>query len=359
MKTNIALVLYLALFLLIPNAYSQFNSKPGYIVKETDTLYGKGRISRDQQTCIFRLYDSKKTKKYSPEAIDAFRIVDGRYYVAHQVVESNGKMKWYFLELLVDGEIDLYALNKSVRFFMNKENEKFIELKDNKEEVTTINGSNYMVKDKRYVGQIKLYMEEAPGLFPEIDKIDNLHQRDLVKLSKDYHKTVCNEYECIDYTKNVPKVLYKLELQSGVNHHNAVYTPQFGLLVHIGSPLRNERLYIKTGLLYSARNDARQMWTNEDYPKGNIVYNIKIPLSLEYVFGKKSFKPMLAVGVPTGIYPIISVQGGFIYSISPNFELNFSGSADGILSLVAGLHPDIYKNNFGHSIQVGLVYVFR
>lgn len=359
MKTKIALAFLLIIFLVKLHAYSQFNSKPGYIVKQTDTVYGEGHISRDQESCIFKRNDSKKSRVISPEEIDVFRETGGRYYVSQQVVESSGELKWYFLEFLVDGEIDLYAITKSVRFFMNKENGKFIELKDNKKELTTINGSNYLKKDKRYVGQIKLYMEEAPGLFPEIDKIENLHQRDLVKLSKDYHERVCNEYECTDYTKNVPKVLYKIELLAGVNHHNAAYTPQYGLLVHVSRPLRNEKLFIKTGILYSARNYARLSMTYENYLNPDVKFNFKIPLSFEYIFGNKSFKPMLAVGVPTGIYPVVSVQGGFIYSISPRLEFSFSGSVDGILSLIVGWHPDQYNNDFGHSLQAGLIYVFR
>jgi hypothetical protein len=352
MKGKNSLAIFFILFF-IGTAFSQTINKPAYIIKQTDTIYGIGYMGKNQQYIKFKSNYAANFIKILPEEIDAFRIIGGRYFISQQVVEYNKKLNWYFLEFLVDGEIDLYSITDFGRFFIKKDDGKLVELKDNVENITTIGGSKYLKKDKRYLGVMKLYMEDAPALFPEIDKIDRLKQADLVKLSVDYHKAVCNDHECVNYTKDVPKVAYKMEVLSGFNHHNKEYTPQFGLLFHVGRPLRNERLYVKTGLIYSARNYGRQ---DLNHPTQ---YNIKIPLSFEYIFGKKAFKPLIAIGCPTGIYPIVSLQGGLIVSVTPGFELSISGSVDGILGLLAGYHPKFYNNDFGHTINFGLIFVFK
>ncbi|MFZ4549427.1 MAG: hypothetical protein ACOYN4_18415 [Bacteroidales bacterium] len=354
MKAGILLTTFIVV-LLFGSAFSQTTDKPAYIVKQQDTIYGVGHVGKNQQYIQFKRADATNFRKILPEQIDAFRIIGGRYFISYQVVEYKGKLNWYFLELLVDGEIDLYSISKYARFFIQKNDGKLVELKDNVENITSIAGSKYLKKDKRYLGVIKLYMEDAPALLPEIDKMDRLQQADLVKLAVDYHKAVCTDHECVNYTKDVPKVTYKLEILSGANHHNISYTPQFGVLVYVWRPLHNERLYLKTGLIYSARSYGRTEYT---YPE-KIVYNLKIPFSFEYVFGKKAFKPTLAIGFPTGMYPIVSVQGGFIVSVTPGFELSLSASLDGILSQMAGMQKELYNNNFGHSVNFGLIFDFK
>jgi hypothetical protein len=351
MKAGILVTTFLVLSL-FGSAFSQTTDKPAYIVNHQDTIYGIGHVGKNQQYIQFKRADATKFRKILPEQIDAFRIIGGRYFISHQVVEYNKKLNWYFLELLVDGEIDLYAISKSVRFFIKKDDGELVELKDNVGNITNIDGSKYLKKDKRYLGVMKLYMEDAPALFPEIDKMDRLQQADLVKLAVDYHKAVCTDHECVNYTKDVPKVTYKLELLSGANHHNSTYTPQFGVLVYVWRPLHNERLYLKTGLIYSARAYGRTEYT---YPE-KIVYNLKIPFSFEYVFGNKAVKPTLAIGFPTGMYPIVSAQAGLIVSVTPNFELSLSGSIDGLLGLLVGNHQDFYNNDFGHTINFGLIF---
>lgn len=354
MKKRVLLATFFIVFL-AGYSFSQSVNKPAYIVKQSDTVYGIGHVGKNQQFIEFKRADATNFRKILPEQIDAFRFIDGRYFISYQVVEYNKKPNWYFLELLVDGEIDLYSISKYARFFIKKGDGKLIELKDNVENITNIDGSKYMKKDQRYLGVMKLYMEDAPELFSEIDKMDRLQQADLVKLSVDYHKVVCTDRECINYTKDVPKVTYKLELLTGANRHNNSYTPQFGVLVYVWRPLHNERLYLKTGLIYSARSYGRTEYT---YPE-KIVYNLKIPFSFEYVFGKKAFKPTLAIGFPTGMYPIVSVQGGFIVTVAPGFELSLSTSVDGILSQMTGMQKEMYNNDFGHSINFGLIFDFK
>ena len=352
-KTSLTLILF---FLFIVNSYSQHEFKPCYVVdNKSDTIFGTGNMSKNQENCLFMSHNARHYTKVDPKDIVAFRIIDGKYYISGQVVESNGSLKWYFLEYLVDGEIDLLVINKSFRYFIQKGNGNILELKDNVKNIRKINGSNYSIKDNRFIGQMKLFMADAPDLFPEIEKIDKLRQRDLVDLSMKYHMEVCNEYECVNYTKKIPKITYKLEILSGVNYHNSYYTPQYGVLVHIWSPLRNERLYIKTGILYSTKLHMRKEYLDE----WRSSFTFKIPVSFQYVFGNKAFKPIIAFGFPTGNYLLSSIDGGFIYSLSQKVELTVSASVDAPVYLLAGGSKSIFDNNFGHTINTGLIYKFK
>lgn len=333
--------------------FSQQGFKPCYIIKnKADTIFGTGNVSRNQDYCMFKRFTTNEYIQLLPSEIDAFRIIDGKYYISRQIAGFNEKPKWVFLEFLVDGKIDLFAIAGSGRFFIEKENNELLELNDNASTLKKIGGKDYRIRDNRYIGLIKLFMAETPQLFPEIDKIEDLNQHDLVNLSLEYHEASCKEYECINYAKNVPKVTYKLEIASGVNYHNSYYTPHIGLLVHIWRPLRNQKLYFITGVLYSARNYSRRNF-------GNTQYNFKIPISMQYVFGKKAFKPTIAFGFPTGIYFISSIQGGFIYSLTRNIEFCLNASVDGPFSFPFGYHKDVFDNNFGHSLNFGILYDFK
>ncbi|GAB4325017.1 MAG: hypothetical protein Kow00127_17740 [Bacteroidales bacterium] len=125
--------------------------------------------------------------------------------------------------------------------------------------------------------------------------------------------------------------------------------------MHIWSPLKNEKLYVKTGIIYS----AKPYWKKDNIKKDKHSFNIKIPVSLQYVFGKRAFKPTIAFGYPTGIFLISSLQGGFIYTFSDKFELSLNASVDGLLALPLNLHEELYNNQLGHSLNLGLIYNFK
>jgi len=242
-------------------------------------------------------------------------------------------------------------------YYIQKEGGEILELDDNIREIVKIKGKRYSKQDKRYIGKMKLLMSDAPELFPQIEKIEYLKQTELVDLAVNYHNSVCSEYECINYTKKIPRVTYKLEVFSGVSMHSSVYTPQYGVVVHIGSPFTNKKLFIKTGLIYSF--DYKAVSHFYGYVNKNYIYNLKIPISLHYVFGKKAFKPTLGFGFPTGLFLISSIQGGFLYSVSRNLELSCSASSDALLLQLSGESKYYFENNFPHSLYFGLVYKFK
>jgi hypothetical protein len=359
---NFLILLYL--FLSCRIVFAQEELKPAYIIlNQFDTIKGVGNMSKNQEYCWFKKLGADDITTYLPNEIDAFRIVGGKYFVSRKIEETDRKLvfqKWYFLEFLVDGEINLFTIQHSIRFFIEKEDKGLVELIDETKNLKNRSGISYSVKNNKYIGYLKLYLSEAPELSPRIEQMDYLNQRDLVKLSVDYHNAVCNKYECINYTKNLPNVKYKLEVLSGITRYNSFYSPQIGVLVHIGCPFINENLFVITGIIYSERPYyLRQIYnigSNPDLTEHE--YRIKLPFSLQYVFGKKHFKPTIAFGLPAGI-PITSVQGGFIYSITNRFEISCSGSIDGLFHTAYYSAEETFNNKLGHSLNFGLMYQIK
>lgn len=345
------------LILFSQNLFSQIKIEPAYIVtNHNDTLFGVGSMSVDQKYCSFRKIGAKDFTLYYPTEIKVFRFIDDKYYVATEVKEPDTKLNWYFLEYLVDGEIDLFAIPASYRYFIKKENADFFELRDNIKHIQEIDGGTYLVQDKRYLGYIRAYMWDAPQLFSEIDKIRKLNERDLVRLSVDYHHAVCNDYECVNYTKKVLNIRTKVELVSGVTRHNRYYSPKIGVLFH--QPVFKDKVFMKAGIIYS----DQPYWKKRYYDKEEHHFNLKIPFSFEYVWGGKKFKPTVAFGWPTGIlgysrvFPIISLESGFIYSVTKDWEVSVNGSIDGLQNFVMDEHYSMYHNKLGHSLSLGIIY---
>ena len=137
MKLRFSITLGLVIFC-FQSLFSQSDFSPSLIVnRQNDTIYGVGNISKNQEYCLFKKFDAKDFTKYYPNEISAFRIIDGKYFVSREIKESNGKLNWYFLEFLVDGEIDLFSISSSGRYFIKKENEDFLELNDKIKSIVT------------------------------------------------------------------------------------------------------------------------------------------------------------------------------------------------------------------------------
>ena len=347
---KILLTIYLCI--LVQISFSQSDFKPAFIIKSSsDTVYGIGNMSKNQKYCLFKKAGSEEFTRYMPGEIKAFKIIEGKYYVPKHINENSNLKSWYFLEYLVDGEIDLYTIQKTDRFFLQKNDGELIELKDDIKKIRNIDGEEYMVQNKKYLGYIRATMKDAPELYPRIDQMAKLNQRNLVKISVDYHDAVCDDYDCINFTKKIPDNRYKIEIFSGFTRHNSFYSPHVGIMVHAWMPLTNERLYIKGGILYSDRPHWQKI-----SPVHNSGYNIKFPVSLQYVFGKKSFKPTIAVGFPAGTFLTSSIQTGFIYSFSKDIELHINASLDGLIRYSKNYHDIYYDTPLAHSINVGLSY---
>lgn len=352
---------------------AQHNFKPAYIITTSgDTLLGTGAMGKSQEYALFRQIGSSELKKINPGEIKAFREDGGKYYVSEIAWGEDSILQPKFLEYLVKGKISLYSIPKYDRFFIQKEGDSIIELphsvksfsdqyapihgyKDStgKAGITTLDLSKeYNIQDMRYIGVLKYYMQDAPSVNARIESMGLPKQRELVKLVNDYHKAVCSDWDCINYSKVIPDARFTLEAYTGISRHNEYYTNHYGIMIHYWEPLLSTKLYIKTGLLFARPPYYRRSYTAN--PKYD--YQPRIPFAIYYAFGNGSFKPTIGFGWPTGLFTISSLEAGFQYSITKKLGINAIASMDALQAWVQHRQRRLFDNTFGHSINAGLLY---
>lgn len=274
---------------------------PGYIVtSQNDSINGTIRFVTNisnKNHCDFKKNDSNKYQLYKPEELSSFGIHDGRRFHS-RIVELDTTTNQYFLELLVDGIVDLYILKDrdKLNYFIEK-GDKIFELSNNefkaKDEfdVTTVRST------EQYKSMLIQLFQDS-----EISKktINNspFSQVALVNLTKEYHENVCDTYDCIDYTR-INKARITLEIfaalpranitLSGFNQTAIENNYSFGTLLTIKPKNLFKTVEFITGVSYSKAQsnfDFDPIETTAGLIK-NELFDIKInyltiPLGLRY-----------------------------------------------------------------------------
>jgi len=350
MKQKILLISVFLMFI-ASSVYSQRVYKPAFYILGSDTIFGKGIMGTAQMSFTFKENNSKDVKKFGPTQVDAFKYIGGRYFVSKPLNSINGENTYYFLEYLVDGEIDLFSLNNSGRFFIQKDGADLLELNHLKKKTIKKGNKTYSVPEYQYIIDMKRYMSETPQLFLEIDKLVDLNQSNLVDISTKYHHLVCADSDCINYTKKKEKpqkLNYNIEVLSGFNRHNSYYSMQFGAILYISNK-NVKNVYFRIGLVVA---DANAQYKKQEDEKS---YLLHIPISMLFAVGKGNLQPILGVGVMSIVQPTTFLEGGLLISLKNSIDVKISGTIDGVLSLIQGRHLEIYNNNLGHSINMGVV----
>jgi hypothetical protein len=199
------------------NLLAQTDIKPGYIILHSgDTVFGNiftGDEINNALRCDFQDTKTNQRVVYYPQDIEAYRFIDGQYYVA-KTVTFEGEKKDLFLEFLMKGAVNIYyyGSDKKPVYFIEKEGREPFLLEKKKKIIKTEKPYRYFNKtlpgteiefeqdDNRYKGGLIYYLQE----YPEISKLvyhRDLNQKNLLEIGKKYHDYVCTDKECIDYTK--------------------------------------------------------------------------------------------------------------------------------------------------------------
>jgi hypothetical protein len=180
-------------------------------------------------------------------------------------------------------------------------------------------------------------MQDAPDLQARIEKIGEPGKEVLIKLARDYHHEVCPNEECIVFESSPSKIRLHLEILLGATnylHPNDLENVNYnfhvgefegrtytlgGLIAHLWLPQVNEKLYFRTGLLFSG------------YKEGRITHLLmRFPIQAEYIYPKGIFRPKLAYGI--NIYsPFFLSNGlmaGFNLTLNPKSSLGINYSLD-------------------------------
>ncbi len=192
------------------SAWSQSAFARGYIIKENnDTIYGlmnrKSYIANSRQ-CSFKKSAGDSVELFKPDEIKAYRYFSGQYYISKKIL-LDGDSAQVFLEFLVDGIADLYYLKEwgIEHYYLEKADKGITELSQENRTVYK-NLQEFTSTYDKYKGILKYVFEDDKSLYRKIDQTP-LNVRSMVSLTKDYHNDVCNDYSCIDYSRNLHSVL--------------------------------------------------------------------------------------------------------------------------------------------------------
>lgn len=348
---NIKRLLFLGFLFMTGLINAQTDFRPGYIIKATgDTLFGEIDYRGDLlmgEVCRFRVNDKEDAIKYSPDDIVAYRFNESKYYVSKEV---NGER--VFLEFLFNGKINIYYFrdDDEDHYFLEKDSSGIVEV-PYKEEIIHNDSAQYLYKSKRHIGILTYYMQDAPELKSRIANFGRPEHKNLIKLAADYHNTVCKGESCIVYKKSLPLLKLDIELTGGITNHQRSYGYknknyfQVGALAHCWIPRLNEKLFFRTGLLYS---------TLESYNNNEVLY--KIPVQVEYIYPRGIICPKFAYGITfyNPYYQTVSMMGGFNIRLEKSVYCNLNYDIDFVPGSFQFYPDKMYSQSFLIGIQIKL-----
>jgi len=129
-------------------------------------------------------------------------------------------------------------------------------------------------------------MSNAPSIYPDIEKMVEPTEKDLVKLFRLYHTKIGYENLSVIHEKSkVPIQFYITPSLGYILNQNKMYG---GLTSSIGMVKSNERLFLKAGLYIENYKSETQINQKLQY---------LIRCQFEYRFPQKTIQPMLAYGL--------------------------------------------------------------
>jgi len=323
---------------------AQTDFRSGYIIKTNgDTLYGEIDYRNDllmSRICKFKDIDNQIVEYY-PNDIKAFRFINSKYYVSREI-----NKKKVFLEYLIKGKINIYYMRDDIgdHYYLDNDETELIEM-PYEEGIKYVGDTLVFYQTKKHIGLLTYYMKDAPRFQQKINSVKKPEHHSLIKLAEDYHNAVCEGEKCIIYEKRKPVLKINMEVIAGiVNFENGndiidKYYLQSGVLLHFWMPRSNEKLYFKTGFLYSQVENT----------DGKKYGSIRIPTHIGY-FAPKTYRirPSFSIGLFTPSY-----SGGVAIRVNKNINFGVQGWVNFFSSKII---PIIPKEIFNYSI-LGNIYI--
>jgi hypothetical protein len=365
-KRTLTLTAFFLFFSLLIHAQKDFVN--GYIVtNNNDTVYGLINLTSNAQNskiCIFNNTKEQSLQNYSANEIRAYQTVTNKYYVSKEVKVDGIKEK-VFLEYLVDGIADLYYLKDQTREYFFIQKDTLLVPLSNKELTVSQKGDGIDSGDKTFSGNSNMYkgtlnyiFQDGPGISSEIAKT-RFDYKSLINLTKDYHKSVCKDYDCIDYTKNTRSNIY-FEPYAGIintwmglktsDDHEHSLKPYVGFQVRYQSIKRTSPFSFLVGFSLSHdtiggfyHNDL-YYWGSTKLFKIQTEYTIlRVPLTVDYLFTKKRLQPFASFSYVN------------VLLLNKDYEVMRTEQGEPVLEE----HCYLRSYEFGLSLGLGIKYNFE
>lgn len=279
---------------------AQTDFRHGYVINASgDSLFGKIDYRGDLlMSTICKFKDDKNVIiTYTPGEIRAFRFIEGKYYVTKEI-----NHKKVFLEYLIKGTLNIYYMrdDNGDHLYVDKYDEKLTEIPYS-EGIKYVDNKAVFYKTNMHVGILQYYMQDAPEFQSRIQRVKKPDHTNMIKLAEDYHNAVCKDEKCIVFEKKQPFLKFNLEAVAGVTKFSNVenlidkYYFQSGVITNFWMPRVNEKIYFKTGFLYS-------QYEKKD---GKKYAYLKIPAHIGFLAPKTYLiRPSFSVGLLSPSYSL-------------------------------------------------------
>jgi hypothetical protein len=301
------------------------------LIKEKDTLFGLINYRQDISNsthCEFRKDLTASTRNFLPDSIFGY-FNDGKYFVSRKIETKDGS-KTIFAEYLVKGTLNLYLYKDFIgdHYLMQKGDLPLKEI-TYQDEVVYDKQKPFIRNSMLNKPLIRYYMQDCPDLFQEIDQMTSAAPNEMTKLVKKYHDIRCPGDVCIIYKKKDNKFRVDLQVFIGLIKPNGSFfiddktksnfTPEGGVLTDFWLPGTNERLFLRTGLIFSRIQESYYTGANLDIEKVGVFNYFKVPLQVEYFFSKKAVSPIFGAGLDISSTKVLP----FFVNLEINGGLNF------------------------------------
>jgi hypothetical protein len=333
------------------STFAQTDYRPGCIIMlNHDTIRGEINYRddiRNTERCTFRS-DSSEVKDFAPFSIEGYMFRDGKFYVSRHIRIGN-LVYPAFVQYLVKGRKSLYYFrNDSASIFLVDYQGDTVMAVPSDREVIYHDNRAYFTENTRHKGFLKVYFADCPELAKDIDAIESPDIRNMVNLTKEYHKLTCGDSGCLVYYRKPSGFRMGVEGRFGYSKVTGAdaMVPIYGGLLHFWIPNRNERMFLVTGFLYSQYHK-----TFSDHPQDQATYSIgKVPLIFEYLFPFKVFVPKIQGGfyfnysssdTEKALMLTIPFSAGFMIRPVKSLAFDFSAEAEFFPAVIS------YSFNFG------------
>ena len=355
--------------------FSQENFLPGYIVTlKGDSTHGfidYRNWNKNPDRIFFKPTLEEEKSVYTPIDIKLFRVKYEIYESAIVEAEESTidfsaleydpnlqiRIDTIFLQTMIKGETSLYHYNdkNNKDHFYIKHNGKF-DLLVYKKYLTQFEGKSIVLENKKYIGQLTVYLKNCPSILAKISTTSYL-KNSLKKLFLNYYE--CTKLE-IEFQKKTEKILCEFGILSGISLSTLKfkYHPEpafnkadynfssnftFGLFLELILPRTQRKWSICNELIYTSFKVEGQygIVTNQDwsssfytefeysYIKMNNMIRYKYPIGKFSVFSNIGFSNGWVIKgkdykvVETMINSEINVISGKCGQYPSNFEVGY------------------------------------
>lgn len=307
----------IALLAIAFSANGQLNFKKGWIVTAAnDTVYGTINDAggmRNSRVCVFKAIGENKIVKYAPEDLLSYRILGEKYYVSRKI-SHNYKTISCFLEVMMEGRINLYRYNVAAVYYIEKEGHELsilkndIDLQERSRYIYPIKWDSYKLGTYVYKDTLYSFFRDCVPVLNELDMVE-YNRESLISITKKYLRLTNQSGGDITYERNLKLARPKFGIYTGVQMSKLMFydylidsrptaSVPVGILYNVPVTPISENISIQVGANFSHIN-YRDNLINSTSAFDDITVkstSIGIPISLNYGLNFNKFTPFIGIG---------------------------------------------------------------